>query len=309
MSGILTRLSAAAARTSSLDESRKRQHTGPSGSPPASPSPSSPSDTDMSGPGQIAQSVLELLTPQLAGIKASVAGINASIDEVKHSNALLLDEIAGVKKDNAALKEEQAGFKLAQARMESRIEEISNKYLETKNELETLQRIQRSPNAIIFGAPEEISGAVPMDTVKTAFIELPNGPGDVPDPIACVRLGMPRTGPDARPRPIKITFPSVDAKHAALRRGKDLRAEGFNIDVDLTPAQQRERSLKQPRYTALKTQQLSNFWRGSRLMYRSQDGQVRKDLGPRPPTTRPATDNPGPSYSQAAAPSSSRARA
>ena len=129
-----------------------------------------------------------------------------------------------------------------------------------------MQRIQRSPNAIIFGAPEESNGAAPLDTVKTAFGKLPSGPGIVPDPIACVRLGMQRPEPDARPRPIKTTFPSVDAKHAALKRGKDLRAKGLNIDVDLTPAQQRERSLKQPRYTALKTQQLSPFWRGSRLM-------------------------------------------
>ena len=210
----------------------------------------------MSGPGQIAQSVLELLAPQLAGHQASM-------NEVKHTNNLLLEQIAGVKKDNAALKEEQAGLKHAQARMASQLEDISNEYLETKSELENMQRIQRSPNAIIFGAPEESSGAAPLDTVKTAFGKLPSGPGIVPDPIACVRLGMLRPGPDARPRPIKITFPSVDAKHAALRRGKDLRAKGLNIDVDLTPAQQRKRYLKQPCYTALKTQQLSPFWRGS----------------------------------------------
>ena len=239
----------------------------------------------MNGAGQTAQSVLELLAPQLAGLQISM-------DEVKNGNALLLGEIAGVKKDNAALKEEQAGLKHAQARMQSQIEDISNKYLETKRELENMQRIQRSPNAIMFGAPEENNGAAPMDTVKTAFGKLPSGPGIVPDPIACVRLGMQRPGPGSRPRPIKITFPSVDAKHAALRRGKDLRAKGLNLDVDLTPAQQRERSLKQPRYTALKTQQLSPFWRGSRLMYRSQDGQVREDLGPMPPTTRPPTASP-----------------
>ena len=301
MSGILTRLGAAATRTSSRDESRKRHHTGPPGSPPASPPSSNPSDNDMSGPGQIAQSVLELLAPQLACIQTS-------LDEVKHSNNLLLGEIAGVKEENAALKGEQAGIKHAHARMESRIEAISNKYLETKNELESMQRLQRSPNAIIFGAPEEVNAAQPMDTIKNAFGKLPSGSAPVPDPIACVRLGMQRPGSNARPRPIKLTFASVDAKHAALKRGKDLRAKGLNIDVDLTPAQQRERSLKQPRFTALKTQQMSPFWRGSRLMYRSQDGQVREDLGPMPPTMRPTTPVPGRSYSQAAGPSSSAAR-
>ena len=72
-----------------------------------------------------------------------------------------------------------------------------------------MQRIQRSPNAIIFGAPEESNGAAPLDTVRTAFGKLPSGPGIVPDPIACVRLGMQRPGSGARPRPIKITFSSV----------------------------------------------------------------------------------------------------
>ena len=70
--------------------------------------------------------------------------------------------------------------------------------------------------------------------------------------MACTRIGKPRAGPSARPRPIKAVFSSGDAKHVALRRGKDIRAKGFGIDVDLTPAQSRERNLKRSRFMALK---------------------------------------------------------
>ena len=102
-------------------------------------------------------------------------------------------------------------------------------------------------------------------------------------PTACLRIGKPRTGPGARPRPIKAVYASGDAKHAVLKRGKDIKAKGFGIDVDLTPTQQQERNLKYSRFTALKVQNMFPFWKGARLFYR-QDGQVKEDLGPRPPT-------------------------
>ncbi|CAL5221008.1 g3124 [Coccomyxa viridis] len=77
-----------------------------------------------------------------------------------------------------------------------------------------------------------------------------------------------------------------DAKHVALKRGKDIRAKGFGIDVDLTPAQQQQRNLKRSRFTALKEQNMFPFWKGARLFYRQGD-QVLEDLGPRPPTAPP----------------------
>ena len=127
-----------------------------------------------------------------------------------------------------------------------------------------------------------------------------------PSPVYALACSALDPAPDLAPS----RLPSLQWTPSTQRSGvaRISGAKGLNIDVDLTPAQQRERSLKQPRYTALKTQQLSPFWRGSRLMYRSQDGQVREDLGPMPPTTRPATADPGRSYSQAAAPSSGPAR-
>ena len=299
---MLTRLGAAVTRSSSQDAGRKRHHTGPRDTPPASPPPSNPSDTDMCGPGQIAQSVCEMLAPQFTALQTA-------LEAVTLSNARLLEEVAGVKEKYAALEEEQVGLKRNQTRLEARMEDISNKYLETQTVLENLQRTQRAPHAIVFGAAEETNGATPMDTVTKTFEKLPvrDQMPPVRNPIACVRLGKPRTEPNAKPRPIKLIFASVDDKHAALKRGKDLRTKGFNIDVDLTPTQQRERSLKQPRYSALKTQQMSPFWLGSRLMYRSQDGQVREDPGPKPPTPRPTTRTPAPRPAQNTAPSYAQA--
>ena len=104
-------------------------------------------------------------------------------------------------------------------------------------------------------------------------------------PLACA-WGSRARGPSARPRPIKAVFASGDAKHVALKRGKDIRAKGFGIDVDLTPAQQQQRNLKRSRFTALKEQNMFPFWKGVRLFYRQGD-QVLEDLGPRPPTAPP----------------------
>ena len=73
-----------------------------------------------------------------------------------------------------------------------------------------------------------------------------------------MRVGKPREGRAARSRPIQVVFASGEGKHAALRRGKDIRAK-----VNLFP-----------------------HWRGANLFYR-QDGQVKEDLDPRPPTASP----------------------
>ena len=108
--------------------------------------------------------------------------------------------------------------------------------------------------------------------------------------------GAPRSGPSAKPRPIKAIFASADSKHSLLKRGKDLRAKGYGVDVDLTPKQREERVSKRDRYTALKTQGLTPFWRGSKLMYR-QGTRMIEDTGGIPP---PPPGNP-PTFAQAAA--------
>ena len=105
------------------------------------------------------------------------------------------------------------------------------------------------------------------------FEKLPatNTPTDIP--TACMRIGKPRTGPATKPRPIQVVFASGDAKHAALRRGKDIRAKGYGIDVDPSPAQQQERQSKYSRFVALKQQNMFPFWKGSTVLSPGSSGQ------------------------------------
>ena len=166
--------------------------------------------------------------------------------------------------------------------------------------------------------PEELPGARPIESVQKMFQKLPAQATPTEMPVACMRIGKPRTGPSARPRPIKAVFSSGDARHLALKRGKDIRARGFGIDADLTISHQRDRNLKRSPSMPPKEQNMFPFWKGARLFYR-QGNQVNEDLGPRPPTaphpshpTRSPTPPPPPSqapsgsaepsYAQVAAP-------
>ena len=263
-------LSVLSSRTRS--QAHKRPATGG-----LSPAPSEPSDTNMVDPGQIADLVWERLAPRLDTI-------DKKADERQKQ---LLDEVAGLKADSL--------------RKDALIEDLTNKYIAMETHLERLEQASRANNIMLFNVPEELPGARPIDSVKNIFEKLPatDTPTDIP--TACMRIGKPRTGPATKPRPIKLVFASGDAKHAALRRGKDIRAKGYGIDVDLSPAQQQERQLKHSRFVALKQQNMFPFWKGAKLFYR-QDGQVKEDLGPRPPVPPPPPSQ-APSGSAPAAPS------
>ena len=246
--------------------SRSKAHKRPAPGGP-SPAPSEPSDSSMADPDQIADLVLGLLTPRLVAIEKKA-------DE-RHQQ--LLAEIASLKAENM--------------RKDAKVEVLINEQTAMQRRLEQLEQASRSNNVILFNIPEERHGARPIDSVKRMFEKLPVQDISTELPMACMRIGKPRTGPGAKPRPIKATFSSGDARHTVLKRGKDIRAKGFGIDVDLTLAQQQERNLKHSRFTALKEQNMHPFWRGAKLFYRQGD-QVREDLGPRPPTAPPSTSQP-----------------
>ena len=243
--------------TRSGSQKHKRQATEGS-----SPPPSEPSDTCMADVDHMVELVLGRLTPKLDAVKKEA-------DE-RHSQLLA----------------ENTSFKAEHMRKDAQIEHLTNENAALNRRLEQLEIANRSNNVILFNVPEEKPGTRPIDSVKSMFEKLPGQ--DIPTemPTACMRVGKPRTGPSARPRPIKAVFASGDAKHVALKRGKDIRAKGFGIDVDLTPAQQQQRNLKRSRFTALKEQNMFPFWKGARLFYRQGD-QVLEDLGPRPPTAPP----------------------
>ena len=269
--------------------SHKRQATGG-----ASPAPSEPSDTSMADHDQIAEQVRKLLAPRLDALEKKAEAADA-----RH-----LQEVAS--------------FRAELTRKDALIEMVTNENAAVKRRLEQLEQANRSNNVILFNIPEEKPGARPIDSVKNVFEKLPAQDIPAEMPTACMRIGKPRAGPAARPRPIKATFSSGDARHLALKRGKDIRARGFGIDVDLTISQQQERNLKRSRFMALKEQNMFPFWKGARLFYRQGD-QVKEDLGPRPPTVPhpgqaprsrtappPPSEAPSgsiaPSYAQVAAP-------
>ena len=243
----------------------------------SSPAPSEPSDTNMVDSGQIADLVWARLAPRLDGT-------DKKADE-RHKQ--LLEQIAGL---NAEC-----------LRKDAQIEDLTNKYTFVETRLERLEQASRANNIMLFNVPEELPGARPIDSVKNVFEKLPATDTPTEMPTGCMRIGKPRVGPAAKPRPLQVVFASGDAKHAALRRGRDIRAKGYGIDVDLSPAQQQERQLKHSRYVALKQQNMSPFWKGARLFYR-QDGQVQEALGPRPPAPPPPPSH-APSGSAPAAPS------
>ena len=248
--------------TRSRTQAHKRQATGG-----PSPTPSEPSDISMADRDQITELVMGLLTPRIAEV----------LMEADEKNQHILAELASLKAENM--------------RNISQMEVLTNENAAMKRCLEQIEQANRSNNVILFNVPEELSGARPIESVQKMFQELPAQATPSEMPVAGMRIGKPRTGPSARPRPIKAVFSSGDAKHVALKRGKDIRAKGFGIDVDLTPAQQQERNLKRSRFMALKEQGMFPFWRGAKLLYR-QDSQVKEDLGPRPPTAPPPPSRP-----------------
>ena len=210
--------------------SHKRQATGG-----ASPAPSEPSDTSMADHDQIAEQVRKLLAPRLDALEKKIE----AADE-KH-----LQEVAS--------------FKAEVMRKDAQIEMVTNENAAMKRRLEQLEQANRSNNVILFNIPEEKPGARPIDSVKNVLEKLPAQDIPAEMPTACMRIGKLHAGPAARPRPIKVTFSSGDARHLTLKRGKDIRARGFGFDVDLTPSQQQERNLKRSRFMALKEQNMFPF--------------------------------------------------
>ena len=260
-----------------------------------SPSPalSEPSDSNMVDHGQIADLVWGRLSPRLDSIEKRVS---ESQQLLIGSQQLLVEKIASLEAANT--------------RKDAQIENLHNLNTALETRLERLEFASRSNNVMLFNVPEEHPGARPIDSVKKILETLP-ATNFSEMPLSCMRVGKPREGRAAKPRPIQVVFASGEGKHAALRRGKDIRAKGFGIDIDLSPAQQQERQLKHSRFVALKQQNLFPHWRGAKLFYR-QDGQVKEDLGPRPPTASPPPSQAprasapvapaGPSYAMVAMP-------
>ena len=250
-------------------QARKSQRLNP---PSPSPARSESSDTPMIDYDLLAEKVSERLAPRFD------ASDKARDEQFKQLSA----QYTQLKKDYN--------------RLQSAHDDLKGRVVFLETVCEHRDQTDRISNAMIFNVPEEDAGARPIDSVKQILDKLPADGTRVDPPVACVRIGVPRAGSTAKPRPIKATFVSTDAMHSLLKRGKDLRAKGYGVDLDLTPKQRQERISQRDRYMALKTQGLTPFWRGSKLMYR-QGNRTVLDTGNPPP---PPPGNP-PTYAQAVA--------
>jgi len=74
---------------------------------------------------------------------------------------------------------------------------------------------------------------------------------------ACIRLGKPQDGPEAKPRPIKLVLSSEAQKEKILNRAKNLKGKSNGLEKvfihqDLTP---RQREARQQLVKVMKDQQ------------------------------------------------------
>ena len=226
-----------------------------------SPSPSEPSDDDMAGGGQ---SDMQLLLSEMRSLKDMVAGrvtvLESTVTGLEAKNAALEGRVDTLETDLAALRAQVA-------RQPAKAEAISAKYHDIERHLEASEQSARAPNAMLFRIPE-IQGASALDAVNSLLAELPSSSTSrLLPPIAASRVGMLRTEGGSKPRPIKLVFPTVDAKHSFLKRGKDIRARDFGVDIDLTLQQREERTLMNPVFNDLKAQGATPFFKGSKLFF------------------------------------------
>lgn len=126
--------------------------------------------------------------------------------------------------------------------------------------VERLDRKTREDNIIIYNLP----GPGSADEVKSLF------PAAVATSISSVRrLGRATPGQKV---PVLVKFSSLQAKHAAFKCSKALRARSIFLDEDLTLAQRNARQGLRPAFAQLKEQGLRPFWRGERLLYVTKEG-------------------------------------
>lgn len=251
-------------------------------------SSSEPSDENMADGGpsdlQIVLAELKSFREDMNSLRAEVTGrvtaLEGTVTGLEAKNAALEGRVDTLEADLAAVRAQVA-------RQPAKADDIFAKNQAVAHRLEAIEQSIRAPNAMLFKVPE-FEGATALDAVNSVLADLgssSNGSGLTP-PIAASRVGLLRTERGAKPRPIKMVFSTVDAKHAVLKRGKDIRARGFGVDIDLTPQQREERTLMNPVFNNLKAQGATPFFKGSRL-YFIRNGRPVEAPKPEPPACPP----------------------
>lgn len=237
------------------------------------------------------------------GLRAFIADLMAK------QEARLTAAISGVR---AEYQQEVQTLKQEVQALLARVEASENEMAQLKGAAERQDRASRACHLVVKGLAEAPNDHPNLEGVPALF------PGCAATVVEAFRLGRPREGAGALPRPVLVKFSSVSAKHAALKHSKDLRNRRIYLDNDLTQLQRDQRTRKRDRYQQLKAQGMKPFWRDERLFF-YENGRIREDRVP--PPAAPASPAPpppapsgaplsagapapaaGPSYAQVAAP-------
>ena len=82
-----------------------------------------------------------------------------------------------------------------------------------------------------------------------------------------------------KPRPLLVSFDTLDGKHSFLKNAKALRQKGIRCDDDLTRLQQQEEKQLSEDFQVLKAKGHKPFFRGSHLKYHWADETYNCKLG------------------------------
>ena len=112
------------------------------------------------------------------------------------------------------------------------------------DQVERLDQTSRAANTVVFDLPERHGPVSP--SLADAVGQQLHGAAPAFSPSAVVRAHRLRKPHGNKPRPVRITLVSADAKLAAFKARGRFRQRQLRVDHDLTRAQQKSRSERWP---------------------------------------------------------------
>jgi len=156
------------------------------------------------------------------------------------------------------------------------IQKLNNKLTTCENKVEALvaeketkERSDRALQVVLYRVTETMTEDTPSEIYKDTAAAFQKITKTVPEwggEVDVARIGK-FTSNSQQPRPLRITFKSLDAKHGFFRFNKALRSAGIRVDDDLTPTQQKERKELDGDFAQLKCRGHRPYFRGSVLKY------------------------------------------
>lgn len=119
--------------------------------------------------------------------------------------------------------------------------------------VEKLDRGSRASNIMMFGLSEEASESA--FSLAASVAQQLHEAAPAFSLSAVVRAQRIRKPCATKPRPVRVTLASPNAKHAAFKAKKSLRQQHVRLDDDLTKAQQRRRAQIRQFATAVRERQ------------------------------------------------------